>query len=267
MRKPKKAWKTIGRNKAVAIISCIQHVLIRQPRAADETPPWTSCQIHSPATVLPATNWGTMFHRKRKWSLCSGGRVGRHLLRRVGDGDAGDAAAGAAGDPEAGLDDALQRAVSGTPAIYQIATNDAAGVNDCITRAEQQEFIDDRQDRCYRAHLDLYCQAHQGCLVTRPVYGRCGDLSSIIVRVGHILEGGKHGVAAQGGGRLDRRDLRVQACGPFATGSGSVAIRRLLGVAHVYERRRLIPRGSRCYSGPRQRELEERCVHPLLLRT
>ena len=165
-----------GRNKAIAIMNNVQHVYVAKPAGARVA--WNVAQVHSPAQALPKGNWATVYDRKRRWNVCSGGQVGRSLRRKT-DGE---------------LDNTMQDAVDATPAIIQISTNDAAGVNECVTHIEQHELIARRGDGRYRLHLDLHCQGHQGCLVTRPVYesAAVGDLATIIVRLGHILEGAKN---------------------------------------------------------------------------
>ena len=71
--------------------------------------------------------------------------------------------------------------------ILKLATNDAAITNDCLTRHEQDAArLATREDHI-RAHLDLYCQGHQSCLLTRPVVDNMSDYGTCIIRLGHIL--------------------------------------------------------------------------------
>ena len=166
--------KKTGRNKCYQIMNNVQHVAFRRDVAGGGQS-WASIQIHSPATVLPGTNWATLLDRKRRWSLASGGNVGRHLRRRT------DAAGPADAD--------LQDTVSGMRTVIQVCVNDAANVNDCMARVEQDDLIAQRTATAFRMHQDSYCMGHQGCLVTRPVYEAQTELPTVIVRLGHILQG------------------------------------------------------------------------------
>ena len=39
----------------------------------------------------------------------------------------------------------------------------------------------------FAAHIDVHCQAHQACLVTRPVCESLGDTCAIVTRLSHVL--------------------------------------------------------------------------------
>ena len=43
----------------------------------------------------------------------------------------------------------------------------------------------------YRALWSLFCQGHQACLVTRPIIEESLDYSTCLVRLCHVLEGGR----------------------------------------------------------------------------
>ena len=136
---------------------------------------WSAIEVHSPATAMPQANWSTQLDRKRKWSLCTGGQVGRNLSGRVGD-------------------NRLQNALDEVRIVAKLCTNDAAKTNECVNSEDQKAFVLRRVREAgvaprFCCHLDVHCQGHQTCLLTRPVYRHLGDYSTCIVRLGHILEG------------------------------------------------------------------------------
>ena len=161
-----------ARNKAVPCMNVVQHARLRYGTGGGDRGHAALCiQIHSPTTPLPRANYATIFNRKRKWNLVSGVTVGERLRPPGQDGDR------------------LQDAVDRIPIIVKLGSNDAAAANDCVTAAEQRALIQQRQpNQRWRCHLDVHCLGHQACLLTKPAYERCGDLSSTIVRLGHVLQ-------------------------------------------------------------------------------
>ena len=166
--------KVKGKNVAIPVQNITQHAFLQTQTSTA----WSAIEIHSPATALPQSNWSTLLDRKRQWSLCTGGQVGRNLVRRVDDGR-------------------LQSKMGETKTIAKLCTNDAAKTNDCVVSEDQRALIlrrvRDAGAACrFCCHLDIHCQGHQTCLLSRPVYEGLGDYSTCIVRLGHILEGYKN---------------------------------------------------------------------------
>ena len=155
--------KIKGTNMAVPVMNMTQYVYRYR------NPNWTAAEVHSPAIALPKTNWSTLLVRKQKWSLCQGGKVGRHLKSSVTDGR-------------------LQQNLDVTEVLFKVTSTDAAVTNNCITRSEQDDMVVARVLRGFRGQLDLLCQGHQVCLLMRPVYNNSLDLDTCCIRLSHILQ-------------------------------------------------------------------------------
>lgn len=156
--------KRVGRNTAVQVMNVIQHCFSNGIRGA-----WCSCRVHAPAIAVPQANWATLLHRKRAWSLCTGGVVGHQLDR----------------------DGTLQARLNEIAHIGKHCTNDGASNNLCMIGAEQRELISRRHGGQFLSHIDVRCMAHAACLVVKPSYMACGEVPTIITRLSHILQGSR----------------------------------------------------------------------------
>ena len=86
----------------------------------------------------------------------------------------------------------LKDTIAEIPVILRLSTNDAATTNHCINAAEEEEHAASCvENQCYRLHLRMHCLGHQAALLTRPAGRSCGDLCTVLVRLGHILQGGR----------------------------------------------------------------------------
>ena len=74
---------------------------------------------------------------------------------------------------------------------------DAANVNDCIVCREQAATASRRLPGRYRFHVDVNCQSHQACLLNRGALDGAGDLSTVLVRLGHVVQSGKQKASFQ----------------------------------------------------------------------
>ena len=113
----------------------------------------------------------------------------------------------------------LQAVVDDVCVITKVPTNDAASVNNCITRSEKDAMIATRRRlrlarpgaQTYRSHLDIRCYAHQACLLTRPVVTQAGDTVSTLQRLGHIQQSARSSAVF-----LAKLDASVTAIFKFA---------------------------------------------------
>ena len=72
----------------------------------------------------------------------------------------------------------------------KLSTNDAATTNSCLIAAEEEDCANRHEPGSrYRFHFHSHCMGHQAVLLTKPPAKLCGDLATIVVRLGHVLSG------------------------------------------------------------------------------
>ena len=157
--------KYAGRNLATACLTLVQHLFLKRRGSSH----WPAAQIHTPSMALPRANWRTIHSRKARWQLWRGSQLGDNW--RIGHGA-----------------DMLQNRLQAVPVIMKLSTNDAAMTNACIVCQEEEEFLQGNvAHEKFRLHLHTHCLGHQAALLCRPAARSCGDLATIIVRLGHVL--------------------------------------------------------------------------------
>lgn len=162
--------KAIGRNASITVANTIQHAFAMKRGSRI----WRGAQIHGPADPVPAANWSTLLNRKRKWSLCTGGRCGDKLVYNSEHQH----------DIQAQLDSIRH--------ISKVICTDQASNNTCVIAKDGREMRAARTDARFRSLLDIPCQSHNVCLLTRPVYEAMPfDMSTICTRLSHFLQGAK----------------------------------------------------------------------------
>ena len=156
-----------GRNKATTCMSIVQHLIVSRDRGRERD----CVQLHVPMIPMPKTNWATLASRKRKWSLVTGSSAGIRWRARSSP-------------------DVLQGRVDDIPVILKLGTHDSAATMHCLSASEEREAAA-AWEQHGKIRLTYWnpCVGHQACLCTRPAYKACGDLSTTVVRLGHVLSG------------------------------------------------------------------------------
>ena len=158
-----------GRNVATTCMSLEQHVIAVGGNGGHAN----AVKLHTPMLPLPRSNWSTIFARKRRWCIYSGANVKSVYSDR---GTAGDAGA------------RLEERMAAMPVICKLCTTDSATSMLCVSAQEERWCAaDSTPGQKIRLHFGTPCMAHQACLLTRPCYQACGDLSTSVLRLGHIL--------------------------------------------------------------------------------
>ena len=174
-RTPKaSSTRPTGRNLATQCLSMVQHLLAKSATGSK------LMQLHCPIQPLPQANWSTLEARKARWSFWRGHALGEHFVATAPE------AAPARGH-------SLPDIVAAVPIIVKLATGDAASANKCLMASEERAS----HGACIareRFRLFFYknCVGRQVCLLTRPAYRSLADLSTIVVRTGHLLGGARN---------------------------------------------------------------------------
>ena len=132
-----------------------------------------AADVKTPGRVLAKANTCTLLHHLRDWAVLMPGGPG----------------------PAVSADGDLKNVVDHLHWPSLITTKDNLVVNDCVTRlledAIQQRRTRDgasRSDMDF-THLPVSCCCHSAVLSMKPlIKNGCGDLSTAIVRLGHIRE-------------------------------------------------------------------------------
>ena len=165
-----------GRSGRNAHMPCLNNVQLMTTCRADGSRDVARMPV--PTTVLPKTNWTTLHKRWRRWSF-SGLRAGRAIVASAADHH-------------------IQPTIDECPDAALLLCKDSLVTNQCLTSEEELQFVETRRSlatanpgrHVYRAFLDSNCQQHTACLCTRPVYQQSGQLSTMLVKLGHQLESG-----------------------------------------------------------------------------
>ena len=122
---------------------------------------------------MPKANYSTILDRKRRWSMCTNGRVGAKW-RLIGTDASQDGSI------------ILQEAIDKVDVISMVRTNDAAITNDNLLACEQRALDAERKpNEKFRSMFDILCGSHQACLVARLMLEDIGDLTTLLVRISH----------------------------------------------------------------------------------
>ena len=160
-----------GRNTHVPCMNNEQLITTWSPTASHT---W---RLHSPTLALPKANWGTMYDRRARWVLLAGDDLGRVFAGSPGE------------DANNEVTDAVpQELPNNIKVILHSFCTDALTTNKCLVAEEQRRCSLVRGGSRIRMVTDMVCQAHQSCLVNRPVYESLGDHPTCLLRLGHVLQ-------------------------------------------------------------------------------
>ena len=132
------------------------------------------CMVHSPAQVLPRSNWATVADHLARWSVCTCAEPGFAVCPERG-----------------GALVACMRQVRWPILVF---LKDKRIINDCITR-HKQALIRDAGVHLGSVRdttlLSLSCMAHGLVLCLKPGYSHITGLAAFLVKLGHAFENGR----------------------------------------------------------------------------
>ena len=168
----KKGLVAKGNNVHMPVLNIVERLHVRRAHDAGLRK-LRSATVHSPAQVLPTPNTSTVRHRWAQWSAMTSRGSGKKI-----DGDG-----------------SLNNALDATENVWRtmVMNKDNLGLNDCIVALEEGVLRAKvgAGGACEETLLSTSCVCHSAVLVAKPLYKRIGDLSSKLVRWGHLLEGGR----------------------------------------------------------------------------
>lgn len=160
----------MGKNVSIPTLNMVETVFVCKPSEHGRAATMSAAEIISPAQPLPSANVATLRNRWAAWSLLTSRFSGPKL---AGDSD-------------------LSARLRDLPLKCLVMVSDNLIVNDGVLCLEEETIAGNArlQNDGYDNFLvfSVRCCCHSAVLTTQPIFGALGDITTILVRLGHLME-------------------------------------------------------------------------------